>query len=320
MKLTKTAITTKQAADLLIGKKRVAIFSHINPDGDTVGASVALKLMLNKAGVSADLYCESDMNAKLLCFDEVGSYRKICSDRYDLLVAVDCGDIFRLGENSGYYASFAETMTIDHHGGEFFSKYNCLKEYSSTCQIVYEISRDMDVKLDGRIATYLYMGLCTDTGNFAHSNTDSASFYFAGDLFGYNADIEKVYKTFFRDITYAETMLRAKVVARMRSYYDGEMYLIYITQNDLAEFGLDHSVTTGIVGYAIDIDTARAGVCITEFAPNTYKVSMRGKDFNVREVCKEFGGGGHVLASGCRIDGFLEDVIEKIVRAVGYTI
>ena len=115
MKLTKTAITTKQAADLLIGKKRVAIFSHINPDGDTVGASVALKLMLNKAGVSADLYCESDMNAKLLCFDEVGSYRKICSDRYDLLVAVDCGDIFRLGENSGYYASFAETMTIDHH-------------------------------------------------------------------------------------------------------------------------------------------------------------------------------------------------------------
>ena len=55
MKLTKTAITTKQAADLLIGKKRVAIFSHINPDGDTVGASVALKLMLNKAGVSADL-------------------------------------------------------------------------------------------------------------------------------------------------------------------------------------------------------------------------------------------------------------------------
>lgn len=320
MKSTKTAITTKQAAELLRGNKRVAIFSHINPDGDTVGASVALKLLLNKAGIEADLYCESDMNAKLRCFDEVNSYGKICSGKYDMLVAVDCGDVFRLGENSGYYDSFFETMTIDHHGGEFFSKYNCLKEYSSTCQIIYEISQYFNVELDEKIATYLYMGLCTDTGNFAHNNTDSASFYLAGDLLKYNADTEKVYKTFFRDITYAETMLRAKVVAKMRSYYDGRMFLIYITQNDLAEFGLDDSVTTGIVSYAIDIDTACVGVCITEFAPNTYKVSMRGKDFDVRQVCKEFGGGGHVLASGCRICGFLEDVIERIVRTVGYTI
>lgn len=320
MKSIRQTTTISQAAEILLKQKRVALISHINPDGDTVGASVALKLMLNKLGINVDLYCDSAMSAKLCRFNEVHSYSTCLNGKYDLFVAVDCGDIFRLGQLGRVYDSAIETMTIDHHGGEYFSKYNCLKKYASTCQIIYEISKCLPLELDDRIATYLYMGLCTDTGNFSHSDVDSSSLYMAGDLLKYNADAENIYRIFFRDKTFTETRLLAKIVSKMRSYYDNRMFLIYVTQDDLNEFGVNHDVTSGFVGSAIDIDTAIIGVCITEYLPNTYKVSMRGKNFDVREVCKEFGGGGHVAASGCMINGFLEDVIEKIVRVVGYTI
>ncbi|MCM1194974.1 MAG: bifunctional oligoribonuclease/PAP phosphatase NrnA [Firmicutes bacterium] len=316
----KQKTTINEAAELLRGANSIALFAHTNPDGDAIGACLGLKLVLQKLGKNVAVFCDSDMNDKMSAFEETRCVRKIFGGKYDLLVAVDCGDVFRLGEFCGLYDRFSETLTIDHHGGEYFSKYNCLYDYASSCQIVYEIARVLNAEFDENIATCLYMGLCTDTGNFAHSNTDSDSFYMAGDLCKYGADVQKVYRIFFRDTTLAETKLQAKAVARMRSYYDNRMFLIYITQADLNEFGLDASVTSGIVSSAINIDTAKVGVCMTEFAENDYKVSMRGKDFSVRDVCKEFGGGGHVLAAGCKISGLLEDVIEKIVRVVGYTL
>lgn len=316
----KKTVTVSEAAQILTSCKRVALFAHKNPDGDTVGACVGLKLILQKIGVFAEIFCDSEINGKLLRFEEARAIKNKIDGKYDLMVAVDCGDLFRLGNFSGSYSDFDETLTLDHHGGEYFSKYNCVKNYASTCQIVFEVANALRLQIDEVSATYLYMGLCTDTGNFAHNNTDYDSFSMAAQLFKYGADIQKVYQVFFRDVTFAEIKLTARVLSRVRSYYDNQMYLLYVTKSDLDELGLDQSVTSGLVRYAIDIDTAKVGVCIVEYLPNTFKVSMRGKDFSVRNVCNEFGGGGHVLAAGCLINGFLEDVIEKIVRAVGYSI
>ncbi|MGN1039873.1 MAG: bifunctional oligoribonuclease/PAP phosphatase NrnA, partial [Candidatus Fimimonas sp.] len=83
-------------------------------------------------------------------------------------------------------------------------------------------------------------------------------------------------------------------------------------------FGVDATISEGLVSNAIAVKTAVAGVSLCEYAPNSFKVSMRGKDFNVRDVCRQFGGNGHVVAAGCMINGFLEDVIERIVRAFSF--
>lgn len=315
----KQTTTIEQAAQLLTDSGSVALFAHTNPDGDTIGACIGLKLLLQQVGKHVSVFCDSDLSGRLLSFDEANSISKTFVGKYDLLVAVDCGDIYRVGEFGAVYANAPKTLTIDHHGGEYYSNFNCIYTYPSTCQIVYEISHCLHINIDSEIATYLYMGLCTDTGNFAH-NVNVDCFNMASDLLQRGANIDKVYKTFFRDTTYAETKLLARALSRMRSYYDSQMFLTYISRADLDEFELDHSTTSGIVSYTIDIITAKVGVCICEFAKNCYKVSMRGKEFSVNDVCKEFGGGGHKYASGCRINGFLEDVIEKIVRVVGYTI
>lgn len=312
--------TIKQAAELMRNSSSVALFAHTNPDGDTVGASIGLMLMLRQLNKRVDVFCDSDLSSRLSSFELTSALKKTFSgNKYDLMVAVDCSDIYRLGDFGGIYNSCRETMTIDHHGDEYFSKYNCVYTYSSTCQIVYEIAQELNIELNANIATYLYLGLSTDTGNFAY-NVNADGLAMASKLCGVGADVERIYRVFFRDTSYSEVKLLARALSRIRSYYDNKMFLLYITTADLQEFGLEPSTTSGIVSYAINISTAKVGVCICEFAPNCYKVSMRGKDYSVRDVCAEFGGGGHMYASGCRISGLLEDVIEKIVRVVGYTI
>lgn len=320
MSLTKKTLSTEQVAQLLLSKNSVALFAHTNPDGDTVGASLALCLALRKIGKNAQVFCDGILGNKLNSFEATKRISKEFFGNYDLLAAIDCGDIYRTGEFSGLYDSFDETLTVDHHGGEYFSKYNCLAQSASTCQIILKIIKAMNVEIDADIATMLYLGLCTDTGNFAHSNTDAESFLAAAELLRLNADRKRVYRVFFSDTTLEETKLLAKVLPRLRMYYDNQMALLYITKTDLDEFGLDISVTAGLVRYAQNIDTVKVGVCITESANETYKVSMRGRNFPVDGICREFGGGGHTLAAGCRICGMLEDVIEKIVRTVGYTL
>lgn len=320
MKSERKTATISQVAELVSRKQSIALFAHTHPDGDTIGSCIALALTLRKLGKTVNIFCDMPMESKLAVFEEVALISTSFSGKYDLFIAVDCGDLNRVGDFSVVYSKFNETLTIDHHGGEYYSKYNCLKPYASTCQIIYELVKELKVAIDESLATYLYMGLCTDTGNFAHNSTDKACFLMAAELCECGAHMEQINRVFFKDITLAETKLLCRALSHMRVFYDGKMALMYLTQADLAEVGLQFNASSFLVQYAINIDTAKIGVCMTEYAPNVFKVSMRGKDFSVRDVCKEFGGGGHVLASACMISGFLEDVIEKIVRVVGYTI
>ncbi len=318
MKSIKKTTTITEVAQILQSKDNIALFSHTRPDGDTVGATLALALVLKKLNKSVQVFCDTPMTDGVKKFERAEMYSQTFFGKYQFMVAVDCGDIFRLGEFSGIYDSFPETLTIDHHGGEYFSKYNCLSEYASTCQMIYEITKCLGVEIDSEIATYLYMGLCTDTGNFANSNTDEASFLMAADMCRLGADLMKVNRVFFKDTTYLGTKLWGKAMSRMRSYFDGKLMLIYITQDDLQEYGLDATASEGLVSNAISIETAVAGVSLCEYSENSFKVSMRGKEFNVRDICRQFGGNGHVVAAGCMINGMLEDVIERIVRAFSF--
>ena len=312
-------------------KQRVALFSHTRPDGDTVGATISLALALQQLGKQVALFCDEQLSNGLQKFDQTALYSTQFHGQYDLMVAVDCGDIFRLGQFSGVYQQavegsqqarargFAETLTIDHHGGEYFSKYNCVLPYSSTCQIIYEVIQHLPVTIDRQIATYLYMGLCTDTGNFSNSNTDKASFLMAADLCDLGADMQKVNRVFFKDADFDVTRVQGYAASRMRKYFDGRLTLMYLTQDDLTKFGCTPIASEGMVYYAISVETAVAGVSLCEYAENCFKVSMRGKNFNVRDVCRTFGGGGHLVAAGCEIHGLLEDVIEQIVRQFSFT-
>lgn len=314
----KQKVTAEQTAQLLTKAQSIAIFAHTRPDGDTLGASMALCLGLQQLGKHAKIFCDTQLTPSFIQFDGVSqNVSNTLSGKFDTMVAVDCGDLLRLGEFATDFDKFDNTITIDHHGGEYYSRYNCVESYSSTCRIVDKVLTAMNVNYTQQIATYLFVGLCTDTGNFSHSNADKDSFEFAGRLLNYDVDTQKIVRIFFKDTTLQRTKLLGKILQRMRAYYDDKLMLVYVEQDDLDEFGLDENATEGFVQYAINVQSALVGVSLCQHAPNVYKVSMRGKDFDVRTICQQFGGGGHLFASGCMVSGLLEDVIERIVRTVG---
>jgi len=310
--------TTEQAAKILLSARNVALFAHTRPDGDTVGACVALRLALKKLGVNAEIFCDMALGDPFVAFPETSAVTSEFFGKYDLYVAVDCGDVFRLGEFAGIYDKQTCTLTIDHHGGEYYSRDNCVLPYASCCQIIYEILKAANVALDKDVATYLYMGLCTDTGSFAHSNTDKACFEMAADLVDYCVDVTFINRVFFKDASLKKTKLLGRALSNLRTYHDGKLVVVFATSGDMDAVGASESDAEGLVQFAVDVSEAVVGVSLCQHGENCYKVSMRGKNFDVRRVCAAFGGGGHVNASGCMISGFFEDVVEKIVREIGF--
>ena len=309
--------TINDVSTIFSKAKNVAIFAHTRPDGDAIGSCVALRLALKKLGKNAEIFCDTELTDSFGNFAETSCVKKAFSGKFDLFVAVDCGALSRLGEFANLYDRFYNTLTIDHHGGEYFSKYNLLQATASTCEIVLQVVQKLGVEIDCNLATYLYMGLCTDTGNFAHSNTSKEVFDTASKLVGCGADIQLVNRVFFKDVSLAKTKLLGIALARIRTYFDNKLTILYATKQDFDKLGVNATATEGLVQHAINVDTAIVGVSICEHATNVYKISMRGKNFDVRQICEEFGGGGHLNASGCMISGFFEDVVDKIVFTVG---
>lgn len=314
MKSTKTTI--EQASTLIANARSVGIIAHTRPDGDTLGASIALLLSLQKLGKTVNVYCDSDIDKSFLqfnCFDNiVSSAIKQC----DLLISIDCGDLGRVGKYGEAFCRHNNTLTIDHHGGQYYAKHNCLYKYASTCQIIFELLKALDVQLDIDIATSLYLGLCTDTGNFSFSSTDKNCFEMASSLIDYGVDIDKINRIMFKNVSLERAKLLGKSLSRLRMYCDNRIALLYADNDDYQQLSVNISHTDVLVAYAINIECVDVAISIAQHANNVYKVSMRSKNANVRNVCTTFGGGGHILASGCMVSGLFEDVVEKLVRAV----
>lgn len=309
--------TISQTAKILYSANKIALFCHTNPDGDTVGAAVALALGLKKIGKQVNVFCDQPIGDKLLRFEATRMVSDIFSGDYDLMVAIDCGDIYRLGQFSGEFDAHRNTLTIDHHCGQPYAKNSLLLDYSSTAEIVFDLLSELGVTLDKDIATLIYIGLTTDTGNFSHANTNAKTFETARELCGYGVFIPEIVRIFFKHISFNKTRFNGKIINRMRSYFDGQLCLIYVTKQDLAEFDLKQEDTSNLVDFCIAVESARVGICLSEHSDNVYKVSMRGKDLAIREICELYGGGGHNFASGCMISGFLEDIIDRLVKNVG---
>ena len=299
---------------------KIAIFSHTRPDGDTIGGVLALKLALQSIGKKCDAFCDVAISEKFLFLPQADSYALCPQDKYDLYIAVDCGENARLGENFVYFNNKNNTINIDHHAtNDMFAGLNYVTNYASTCEIVYELIKFMKIPFTSDIALCLYTGMSTDTGNFSHSNTDKHVFECASDLVSYGINVAEINFILYKNTSFERTKLLGKVISRIRRYCDNKVSLIYTLLSDIQEVGAKQSDTEGFIDYATNIAGTQVGVSICQHTENSFKISMRSRgDVDVSRICAEFGGGGHKKASGCMISGFFEDVVDKVIRTISF--
>lgn len=298
----------------------IALLCHARPDGDCLGGACALKLALEKTGAKA-VVCSSDPVPDKFKFlleinNVIGDLDLLNVDRSWALVAVDCADVARISEGSRF-RQHKNTYNIDHHVSNVqYANSNYVVDCAANCQNIYTIIKELGVEVDKEIADLLMLGLVTDTGFFRHKNTTSETLDIASELLKKGADLNLIgYKT-FREQSKQRAKLFGTVMSKIRYFLNDRFAILTISKKELEASGAKTDETEGFIDFVMGIDTVEVGACLMEISQNKYKISFRSKEADVNAVASTFGGGGHVLASGCQISGEYEEVVDKITFSV----
>lgn len=299
----------------------VAVFCHMRPDGDTLGAGLALFTALRNAGKTAIVCCDDAPPEKFLFLPAMAEVRRGLPGKikFDTFICVDCADVARIGTFSDVFLGFDGcTINIDHHiSNPGYAKYNYIFECPASCELLTEVLLAAHFEITKEVADFLMLGLITDSGNFTHHDVSEKTFNIAAKLRAKGADVNLINYQVYTRQTKKRAILYGRVLNNIRFALDDKLTFIVTTLDDLAATGADKSLTEGFVDFPLNIDGVEVSVSMMEVKKRRYKISLRSKGrVDVNAVASVFGGGGHVLASGCMISGEFEEVVEKVTYAV----
>ena len=310
-------ISLTSLANKLFSAESVAIIMHIRPDGDALGSSLALAAALEKSGVKTEVFCADPVPEKFGFLKNVSRVKTEFFGEYTYLVACDCADVSRMGALGEIFVKNKPNFNIDHHvSNTHFARHNYVMDKASNCENVYALINEAGAKIDEGIANLLATGVVTDTGGFVHKNVTAETLETASALVKLGADLNAITYNCFKKQTKARAALFARVMSKIRYFADDAFAVATVAKKDLEETGAKADETEGFIDFVMGIDCVKVGACVMETGENKYKISFRSKGTDVNAVAGVFGGGGHVLASGCQIFGEYEEVIDKIVCAV----
>ncbi len=277
------------------------ISSHKNPDGDAVGSQIAFALALKKKGKNAYIYNIDPVPKRFRHFEKIEIIKTEPPDSdYDAVIILDSASPDRIGKIRNKIDFTKPVLNIDHHiSNEFFGTINIIRsQVSSTCEIAYEILKNF-CEIDKEIATYLYLGLVTDTGSFRYSNTTAESLSTASELLSYGVDASLVSER----IWYRETLGKIRLLGAILETLDVEdgFSIMYVTKEMMAKFDTEEEDTEEVVQYGLMIDGVKAAAIVKE-RDDELKISLRSKnDVDVDAIAGIYNGGGHRNAAGFTI-------------------
>ncbi|MDE7257356.1 MAG: bifunctional oligoribonuclease/PAP phosphatase NrnA [Clostridia bacterium] len=311
-----------EIAAILKNCNKAAVCCHVRPDGDALGSGLAVTKALENAGKTVYMLCEEQPPERLSLFPAMQNIFQslpVKLNELDLFIVVDSADVTRIGCFAAQFNAFkGKTVNIDHHvSNPKYAKYNyVVPDSTATCEIMPEILEAAGFEITKEIADLLALGLLTDSGNFSHRDVSSKTFTVAAKLKERGADICDIGYEMFTRQTKARALLYVKVLNGMRFALEDKLAFLTVTQNDFEATGTDKSHTEGFVDFPLSIDGVEVSISLMEVKKNQYKASLRSRSVNVNAVAERFGGGGHVLASGCMLFGEYEEVIERLTHAV----
>ena len=312
--------TIAEIADVLKKLKSAVIFTHMRPDGDTLGGALALSRALSFLNVKNEVVNEGEIPERFLFLAGAKNILRRPSFDAEGYLCVDSSDPSRLGELEKIFRAGVRKITVnlDHHvSNTRYCKYNFVRNRASNCENILELIAAMGVPLDKETGDLLMTGMVTDSGCFSHSDVNGDTFRAAATVAETGADVSKISYEVFRKKTKSGALLYTDAISRLRFFLDDRLAVAVVTAAMLEKYGLKQDATEGIVDFALNIDAVEVSVCLMEVKKGQYKASLRSKGrANVNRVAATFGGGGHVLASGCMLFGEVEEILDRLSYAV----
>jgi len=295
---------------LIDGSKRILISGHLSPDGDSLGSMIAMARMLTAYGKEA--FATADPNALgkpgfLEGVEDLIPLKKLKRQKFDLMIAVDCGAPSRMPPEVRPFAEKLPALCIDHHvtnDGQFGLAHVIDPNASSTGELVWRFAKWMEWPIDQAVAEALWVAMVTDTGRFAYDSTKFGTLRAAGDLLKHG-----VRTNLINDILYGQFSKKAIELKRIawRSLHvwkNRKVAEVSLTRNDFRE-------VRGTKAEAEDVIEIPRSVANNEIALFFYEIPDRTKEtrcsirtrgeWDATELAGRFGGGGHRKAAGCTI-------------------
>ena len=309
-------IELENIIDCLNRAKKIGIFTHVNPDGDAIGSSMALYLALKQLNKEVDII--ADEYSK--CFDFLSNLDEIKqkgSKDYDLTGALDCATKGRLFDLNNSFNSSITSISIDHHASNtFFADYNYVEGKSpAACMTLTKILKGLNVSITKEIGEFLMAGIITDTGGFRHDTVDDETFEFAATMLDLGVNISDIYYRTFDKKSKAQFKLASIATERLKFYCNEKIALTYLTKEDFIKAKALPGDHEGIVNIGRNIEDVEVSIFLREELENNYKVSLRSNSYvNVSEIAEVFDGGGHEKAAGLTIEENLDNAIKKLIK------
>jgi phosphoesterase RecJ-like protein len=261
-----------------------------------------------------DLYLEPIPRRFSLLKDfDIVKYKKEKDFDYDLFISLDSGSIDRLGFAEEYFNHAKRRINIDHHisNTNFGDINHVIADSSSTCEVLFDLFDESKINLD--IAEALYLGIIHDTGVFKHSNTSEKTMRIAGKLISKGVPFSKIIDETFYLKNYTQNQILGRCLLESMLILDGRCIVSYVSKKILEFYSADSSDLDGIIDQLRVTQGVEVALLIYESDSHEYKVSMRSNhEVDVRTIAAYFGGGGHIRAAGCTMQGSIHDVINNL--------
>lgn len=293
----------------------IGISGHIRPDGDCVGSCMALYLYLKKVFPKKTVKVFLEQPPEVFqCIKDIGEIRTGYdnTEKLDVLIALDTVKE-RLGAAEGLFDRAAKTVNIDHHiSNPGCGTVNLVDAgASSTCELIFDVLEEE--KIDVEIAKAIYIGMIHDTGVFKYSNTSPKTLMTAAKLIAYGFDFPALIEKTFYEKTYVQTLLLGRALLESILFMDGKCMVSGIEKKTLDFYHADSADLEGIVSQLNQTAGVECTIFMYQSGVQEYKVSMRSKgNVDVAKIAVYFGGGGHVRAAGCTMNGTFYDVVNNL--------
>lgn len=314
-------MSIKKVMDVLRIYGNFLITTHINPEGDSLGSQLALVQLLEGTGKKAVMVNDHKVPFVYQFLPKSDAIRTRLDKNidYDVAVVIDCPNLDRIGRVKEVIKSDKMIVNIDHHiGNAKFGKVNWVDEKASSCgEMVYELFKETDCKIDKDIATNLYVAIMTDTGSFGYSNTTSTTHRIAAELIDCGLDAGRIKSDIYSRKGLNEIKLLGAVLSGIQTEEEGKIAYLTVTRDMAKEINMELKGTEEFVNFARSVEGVGVAVFFREEKGGSVHVSFRSKtDIDVNKIATSLGGGGHAKASGCIMKGKIDEVKEKVLAEV----
>ncbi|MGE5397893.1 MAG: DHH family phosphoesterase [Chitinophagales bacterium] len=311
-------IDLNPVASVLQTYSQWTVVGHNIPDGDCIGAVIGLQNTLKQMGKDITSVIEEGVPSMYQFLD---GWEHISTFQnpgliHKNIIYVDCSDRQRVGEKLTTLLESAEfVVNIDHHvSNQKFGNINLVDEYaSSTCELLFNLIKLLNISIGHEIATPLYCGIVMDSGRFQYSATRPETLETAAELLRSGVNLDLVRGRLFESKSKLEMTVTSAALETLSFSEDNRLAWMWLSNSVLSKLGAIGKHFEGIIDFARNVEGVEVAVLFREIEPGKIKIGIRSKGtIDANQAAALWGGGGHRRAAGAMLTGEIKDVIEQV--------